>query len=168
MYYTSVLYFISPKLLLLNEEEEKSQTFQVVLRLQSLIFINLGRKFQNWKKFYVKTSTLFEYGRTWAGGSGWRRERGADGRGGRRKRGDTNALKDHLESFSGSPFGQPRAYVSQDVSLLTCHPLTFPCYYPVLLRNVLMLMSVAKNAIRTFLFYFEIKTHLLIQNNPSQ
>lgn len=33
MYYTSILYFISPKLLLLNEEEEKSQTFKVVLGL---------------------------------------------------------------------------------------------------------------------------------------
>lgn len=33
MYYTSVLYSISPKLLLLNEEEEKSQAFKVVVGL---------------------------------------------------------------------------------------------------------------------------------------
>lgn len=37
MYYTSVLYFISLKLLFLNEEEVKSQVSKVVLGLISLI-----------------------------------------------------------------------------------------------------------------------------------
>lgn len=55
-----------------------------------------------------------------------------------------------------SPFGHPSVYISQDVSLLT-----FPSYSLVSLRNVLMLMSVAKDAVRALLLYFGIKKHLL-------
>lgn len=61
------MYCISPELLFLNKEEDKSRAFKVVLGLAS-DFISLWRKFWSWKKFCLKTSALFW---VWIWCSGW-------------------------------------------------------------------------------------------------
>lgn len=59
MYYTSALYFISPKLLFFKWGRRKEPSFSSCARTTGSDFIHLWRKFWSWKKFHFKTLALF-------------------------------------------------------------------------------------------------------------
>lgn len=61
-YYTSILYFISPKLLFLNKKAVKSQVFKVVLGLQGLISLISEGNFRIRRSSIGKHQCCFECG----------------------------------------------------------------------------------------------------------